>query len=738
MASLFNELKRRNVIRVGLAYVVAGWLLLQIADVVLNNIEAPDWVFKTILLVVALGFVLALIFAWAYELTPEGLKKEKDVDRSESITHVTGRKLDFAIIGVLVLALGYFAYDKFVISESGVVPTVAQDDEVIDTDIPELSIAVLPFVNMSSDPEQEFFSDGISEELLNMLAQFPGLRVAARTSSFQFKGQNRDIGEIANTLNVAHVLEGSVRKAGTRLRITAQLIKADSGYHLWSNTYDRELDDIFAVQDEIASAISEALKIKLALDTADGGSQPTTVKAANTEAYEAFLRARELIHRRGRASLEEAVRQLERSLRLDDNFAPAHALLAIATTLLLESPESYGDLSLAQVQRVAIPHLDRALELEPNLAEGHAGKALLALDTQDMSLAINHAYRALELNPSYIDAMNWLYLALGDLGQYAEQDEVMEQILETDPLTLIGRINHISALGGKGRSEEGHKIAEELIPQHAWAGYSRHAQLSINQDAELAKGVDYALRAYAEEPTDIFSNAILVDALIWVEEFDEARRVTDALDGLVDSVQGRHDDAIAATKRKLTFDPDNPSVIADAATALYFAGRIEEAHPYFERMRDFQPPGRPIESSGVSTMRLAFTRRQFGDEEGAQEAARIAKADYDLLVEVGYNAPFIVNAQMMMEAFDQDYDAVIASMAAAFERGMRDPAFYSDPIFGEVWDDPRFVARLQILDADLARQHKEMLQVICFKNPVPHAWRPLPETCEGVTEQISL
>jgi TolB-like protein len=256
MASLFSELKRRNVIRVGLAYIIAAWLLLQVADVVLNNIVAPDWVFQAILLVVVLGFALALIFAWAYELTPEGLKKEKDVDRSESITHVTGRKLDFAIIGVLVLALGYFAYDKFAVSDSDDAASVAQSDEITETDIPELSIAVLPFVNMSSDPEQEFFSDGISEELLNMLAKFPGLRVAARTSSFQFKGQNQDISKIADTLNVAHVLEGSVRKAGTTLRITAQLIRADTGYHLWSDTYDRELDDIFAVQDEIAGAIS--------------------------------------------------------------------------------------------------------------------------------------------------------------------------------------------------------------------------------------------------------------------------------------------------------------------------------------------------------------------------------------------------------------------------------------------------------------------------------------------------
>ena len=738
MANLFTELKRRNVIRVGLAYIIAAWLLLQVADVVINNIEAPAWVFQAILLVVMLGFALALIFAWAYELTPEGLKKEKDVDRSESITHTTGRKLDFAIIGVLVLALGYFAYDKFAINKSDDAPPVAQSDEITDTDIPELSIAVLPFVNMSSDPEQEFFSDGISEELLNMLAKFPGLRVAARTSSFQFKGQNQDISKIADTLNVAHVLEGSVRKAGTTLRITAQLIKADSGYHLWSDTYDRELDDIFAVQDEIAGAISEALKIKLALDSADGNGQPATIKAANTDAYEAFLRARELIHRRGRASLEEAVRQLERSLRLDDNFAPAHALLAIATTLLLESPETYGDLSLAQVERVAIPHLDRALELDPNLAEGHAGKALLALDTQDMSLAINHAYKALELNPSYIDAMNWLYLALGDLGRYAEQDAIMEQILETDPLTFIGRLNYVSTLGGKGRSEEAHKVAEGLISQNAWAGYSRHSQIFIYQDGRLADGVVNAMRAYAEEPTDIFANGILIDALIWVEEFDEARRVTDVLDALVDSAEGKHDNAIATTKRKLSFDPDNPAVILGVADALYMAGRLEEARPYYERLREFQPPGRPINNLGITMMRLAFTRRFTGEEENAKEAVRITEEDTALLVDVGYNGPLIINIRTMIAAFNHDDDAAIMSMQAAFERGFRDPTFYSDPIFGDVWDDPRFVAQVQKLDADLARQHEEVLQVLCFNNPVPDAWRPLPETCAGVTLQTSL
>ena len=305
-------------------------------------------------------------------------------------------------------------------------------------------------------------------------------------------------------------------------------------------------------------------------------------------------------------------------------------------------------------------------------------------------------------------------------------------------MTFIGRLNYVSTLGGKGKSEEAHKVAEGLISQNAWAGYSRHSQIFIYQDGRLADGVANAMRAYAEEPTDIFANGILIDALIWVEEFDEARRVTDVLDALVDSAEGKHDIAIATTKRKLSFDPDNPAVILGVADALYMAGRLAEARPYYERLRDFQPPGRPINNLGISMMRLAFTRRFAGEEESAEEAVRITEEDTALLVDVGYNGPFIINTQTMIAAFNHDDDATIMSMQAAFERGFRNPTFYSDPIFGDVWDDPRFVAQVQKLDVDLARQHEEVLQVLCFNNPVPDAWRPLPETCDGVVQRASL
>jgi TolB-like protein len=223
--NLTKELSRRNVFRVGIAYVVVCWLIAQVAELALASFDAPGWVIKTILLVLVLGFPLALFFAWAYELTPEGLKKEKEVDRSRSITAKTGRKLDFVIIGMLTVGLLFVVIDNYFLDESA----PAQEDGVAAL----RSIAVLPFVNMSNDPDQEYFSDGISEELLNLLAKIPAFRVAGRTSSFAFKGRSEDMRLIGESLGVQTILEGSVRKSGDRVRITAQLVKTDDGFHLW-------------------------------------------------------------------------------------------------------------------------------------------------------------------------------------------------------------------------------------------------------------------------------------------------------------------------------------------------------------------------------------------------------------------------------------------------------------------------------------------------------------------------
>jgi TolB-like protein len=315
--SLFVELKRRNVIRVAAAYLVASWLLIEATSVLIDIYEAPGWVPKLMVGLLALGFPITLFFSWAFEITPEGVKREAEVDRAGSISHETGRKLDLITIGMLVLVIALVGVERFVLAPPSTTQAVATTSG---------SIAVLPFVNMSGDAENEYFSDGISEEILNVLAGIPELQVAARTSSFQFKGQDQDIPLIAQQLGVATVLEGSVRKQGERVRITAQLIAADSGFHLWSETYDRDLTDIFAIQDEIAAAIARALEVHLDVQSATGyGTE-------DLAAYDRYLRGMHLWRLRTEASLLEAIDSFQSAIDADPEFARAYVGMAGSCT----------------------------------------------------------------------------------------------------------------------------------------------------------------------------------------------------------------------------------------------------------------------------------------------------------------------------------------------------------------------------------------------------------------------
>ena len=289
--SFFNELKRRNVFKVAAAYIIVGWLIMQAGDTLAPALHLPDWVNSLLIFFLILGFPLAMFFAWAFEMTTEGIKKEKDIERDQSITQVTGQKLNYTIIGLLVLTLGYFVYDKSVSSTPNAVETTSVTSPASESQTnPYQTIAVLPFVNMSEDPSNEYFSDGLTEELLNMLAKIKELRVASRTSSFTFKGQGEDLRIIGEKLNVGSILEGSVRKDDkrNRVRITAQLINVDDGYHLWSETYDRELDDIFAIQDEIAREVARALTITL---LGEDEARLEQVVSTKISAYDVYLQA---------------------------------------------------------------------------------------------------------------------------------------------------------------------------------------------------------------------------------------------------------------------------------------------------------------------------------------------------------------------------------------------------------------------------------------------------------------
>lgn len=447
---------------------------------------------------------------------------------------------------------------------------------------------------------------------------------------------------MAKQLNVAHVLEGSVRKAGTRVRITAQLIEARSDTHLWSESFDRELDDIFAVQDEIAGAIGAALKMKLVLG-AGQAAPPSAIEAANTDAYDAYLRGRDLIHHRDKEAMEEAVHHLERAVRLDDYFAPAHAQLAIATMI----HSSYVATDRVGARRKAVRHLDRAQALKPDLAEANAGRALLAQYADEPEATIYHARQALAANPSYVDAMEWMHNALKRLGRYEEAHAILEQMLATDPLSITGRMYYAAWLTNSGRIAEAHEIADALLPQSPKAAYRTHARISFWNEGKLADSISWGLRA---STNDWYASS----ALTLIGEYDEARRIT--TDYWIDANEGRWDEAIQTSQRNVQLYPDSGNFIADAAEILYRAGHPEKALPLYERALALAPEGRAVRGSfgPYFSIQLTLLQRQTGNEEGAQEPARIARQEHAARRAAGEVNAVQDQTEALIAAFDQE------------------------------------------------------------------------------------
>jgi len=442
-----EEIRKRNVGRVAILYVVVGWLILEPVHVVFHMLEAPLWANWLVIILLALGFPAALIFAWVYEITPEGLKPTVEVPHGQSIRKQTGRRLDRAIIAVLALALIYFVLDKFWLSTtsahgkretSAAATTIAaaptaHAEPAAAFAPPAHSIAVLPFVNLSGDPQQEYFSDGLSEELLNSLSRIAALQVAARTSSFFFKGKQVDIADIAHKLNVGAVLEGSVRKAGTRVRITAQLINAVTGFHLWSQTYDRNLSDILALQTEIATAVTTALQATLLVNSAAlielGGTQ-------NPLAFDAYLRGQKLV---GTATDKEAnlkqIAAYSEAIRLDPRYAKAYAAKALALR------ELAGILATGPAIREGFEEAraaaEKALALAPELGEAHAAlAAVLDVGFADYARAVVEYDRALALSPGNALVLRLSGEFFDEMGRPEAAVANVQRAVVLDPLNV--------------------------------------------------------------------------------------------------------------------------------------------------------------------------------------------------------------------------------------------------------------------------------------------------------------
>ena len=460
---LISELRRRNVLRMAVLYAIAAWLIMQVAEVIMDLANLPNWIGPTILGLLAVGFPIALIFSWFYELTPEGISLEKDVDRAESITHVTGRRLNFIVISLLCAAVILFAYDKWWMQGP-----------------PEKSIAVLPFENMSGDPGQEYFSDGLAEELLNLLARIPELRVTSRSSAFFYKGEKFKIADVGRELNVGHILEGSVRRSGDTVRITAQLIDVTTDAHLWSQTWDRTFDDVFVIQDEIAQAVVDALKISLLGDT------PRALETT-PEAYALYLQSRSLAAQRAADSLLRAEALMKRALEIDNEYAPAWVQLANIYTVGADIGSWHPNEGFPKARAAAM----EALRLDANNAAAHATLSSIARGYDyDLETARAEQQLASTLAPgnSVIQASASRLAVL--TGDYDEAIRLGEEAALGDPLNLQTKLMLGFGYFYAGRIDEAMSVFREIIALNPLAA---DANIRLGQALLISGDYDAAL-----------------------------------------------------------------------------------------------------------------------------------------------------------------------------------------------------------------------------------------------------
>lgn len=414
----FAELQRRNVYKVAVAYGVVSWLLIQIATQVFPIFEIPNWAARLVVIALTLGFPVALTLAWAYELTPEGLQRTDEVDPKESITRRTGRKLDFVIIGVLLAVIAVMALQH---SRPAKAPTVAG--------VPEKSIVILPFLDLSQTKDQEYFSDGITEQIINSLTHVHGLFVVARTTAFAFKNKNMDIREIGRQLGVSHVLEGSVSRGTSKVRVVAQLINVATGFHLWSETYDSTDQDFLSLQSDVAKKVAGALRIELQLAETTQLAKSLTQDA---EAYDLYLRGRYLLNKRTVDSIQKALALFQEAVARDAQFALGRAGVADSYILLGKIGAMPGQEAAAR----AWPEVSAALAIDPELADGYVSRAILLTDFEwNWPKAEVDFQKALALNPNSAAGHHWYARHLAQLGRSAEALREIAAALKNDPLS---------------------------------------------------------------------------------------------------------------------------------------------------------------------------------------------------------------------------------------------------------------------------------------------------------------
>ena len=500
LMAFFSELKRRRVGKVAIGYGAVAWMVTEASSVVMPALRLPEWTVTFVVVFLMVGFPVAMTMAWVFDVGPQGIKRTEPL-REESASMQLRLRIAYAAVVVLLMAgLGYLLYER------GLGRAMAGERHG--------SIAVLPFTNLSGDATRDYFSDGMSEELLNLLARVPGLQVASRTSAFAYKGRNVDIRQVGRELGVETVLEGSVRQAGDQVRITAQLIDTETGFHLWSDTYDRQLADIFQVQDEIAGAIVEKLRIQLAPQEQQL-AQRTRAPTQNVEAYELYLKGQAVWKKRGEENLKRAIELYQSALARDPAFARAHAALASAYVVLPGYTKEQGDEE--KFFRLAETSARQALVLDANIGEAHAVLAQMNADRGDFLDAESGFFFAISLEPNEPTPHHWYSLLLSKVGRLQAALTQAKRAYELDPSSPVLAANLANTLLQLGQNDEALRFANLA------------AELGLNK------------KRFGIEAAIAMRNG----------DWDEARRLITEIDGMPDEIKpyaSRFVDALANPK----------------------------------------------------------------------------------------------------------------------------------------------------------------------------------------------
>jgi TolB-like protein/Tfp pilus assembly protein PilF len=741
--SFIGELKRRNVTKVAMLYAIAAWVVLQVAELLFEALEVPEWGLKLVLGLLLTFFPLVLIFSWVYELTPEGIRREKDVDRETSITGQTGRRINLLIVVLLVAAIGIQLFDRFnpaedeedtgtpvsvpdpASEEAGAVTTTAETTDATSVagerfaPPPDRSIAVLPFASRSEKEGDIYFVDGIHDEVLTRLSQIGALKIISRTSVMEYRDTAKNMRTIGEELQVAHLVEGSVQRAGDRIRVNVQLIDAGTDEHLWAEIYDREMTaaNLFEVQSEIARAIAAALHASL---TESEQARLATIPTQDDVAYQEYLLGKQEMARRSVPSLASAKSHFSSAVTRDPAFALAHVGLADATYLhALYS----GTMTKSRFDEVRA-HIDRALALDPDIAEAYASLGSLRNTPPwgDPAAADAAFRRAIKLNPNYAPAYQWYSILLRDQGQVQQAYELLQRAVALDPLSAIINFNVGSTLEEMGRFDE------------AMAAYLRFHRLKPREPrimgqigtlhrfafGRIAEGIRWYRRAEAIDPDT--QNVVFAQAVAWSQLGEPGR-----LDDLAERERAR--------------DPDGSLWRQAKAYSLMLQGRFEEAEPLVQELLELSPtsnfghqlmnwldigagrhdeliariraldsrmtrPGNPTvgRDNYFLANGLAVALYRAGEEDQANALYRLLLDLYEEMPRRGFNGFWYHD--VTLHALMGNREAALESLKSGIDEGMFESwqYFYFIPEMRTLMAQPEFDAQMARIRAHMAEQ----------------------------------